>query len=190
VSPLNFASPGRPAFENAFKEALFKTFVVKLRVKEETWGDDNASRVKTSVVGIVDVDSDIAASRPVEIRIPIWTDIGGALNRANLIHLPVWAVRRGFVVPRLPHLILDFDVSLHAVVVAGTANDAKGGKKLRGENNAKRASGVAHSHNELVARRLLTGASKFHYSKAVDDLGQARDKALVQVDEYGVPGVA
>jgi hypothetical protein len=30
--------------------------VVKLRVKEETWGDDNASRVKTSVVGIVDVD--------------------------------------------------------------------------------------------------------------------------------------
>jgi hypothetical protein len=56
VSPLNFASPGRPAFENAFKEALFKTFVVKLRVKEETWGDDNASRVKTSVVGIVDVD--------------------------------------------------------------------------------------------------------------------------------------
>lgn len=30
--------------------------MVKLRVKEETWGDDNASRVKTSVVGIVDVD--------------------------------------------------------------------------------------------------------------------------------------
>ena len=44
----------RAAFDNAFKEALFKTFVVKLKVKEESY--ENNSRLKTSVVGIVDVD--------------------------------------------------------------------------------------------------------------------------------------
>ena len=34
---------------------MFKTYLVKLRIKEETWGDSEA-RIKTSVVGVTELD--------------------------------------------------------------------------------------------------------------------------------------